>query len=232
MALEEKGFTLNKRAKISGAKLECIRRAISRTVISLWFLHDTTAEDILIDDPDWNYAFQTVPGDPEMYHMQLDMNRGLLGKVPNLRICLGHQFNWSCLWRKKQFKLKFGHRGGYHPGIKTWKKILVLAITSQNHGYAFGAIKEWVTKDHHQTPETFLQTSPSQINYTSSPLTDEDVMTSSELEKPKGMENASRIKLLKMKKVPKVLSYNIHAKETVGIGISYDESYNRLNLTS
>lgn len=115
-----------------GSKLGILRELSLRdcdiTVVS----QDTTAEEILMMNPD-GIMLSNGPGDPEDVKGASEMINGLLGKVPIFGICLGHQLiGLAC--GAKTYKLKFGHRGGNHPvlDLKTGK----VAITSQNHGYA------------------------------------------------------------------------------------------------
>ena len=94
--------------------------------------HDTTAEEILLMNPD-GIMLSNGPGDPEDVPHALDMIRGLLGKVPIFGICLGHQILAQASGLST-YKMKNGHRGLNHP-----VKNLITGlseITSQNHGFA------------------------------------------------------------------------------------------------
>jgi carbamoyl-phosphate synthase small subunit len=73
------------------------------------------------------------PGDPEPLREEVDAVRGLLGRVPVLGICLGHQLLGLATGRKT-FKLPFGHRGANHPVLE--RRTGRVLVTSQNHGFA------------------------------------------------------------------------------------------------
>jgi carbamoyl-phosphate synthase small subunit len=73
------------------------------------------------------------PGDPEPLREETDVVRSLLGRVPILGICLGHQL-LGLATGHETFKLPFGHRGANHPVLeRATGRVLV---TSQNHGFA------------------------------------------------------------------------------------------------
>jgi carbamoyl-phosphate synthase small subunit len=73
------------------------------------------------------------PGDPTDVPGAIESTRQMIGRVPILGICLGHQIAALALGAKT-FKLKFGHRGSNQP-VRCHATNRVF-MTSQNHGYA------------------------------------------------------------------------------------------------
>lgn len=115
-----------------GSKLGILRELAQRDCDVIVVSQDTTAEEILLINPD-GVMLSNGPGDPEDVKGATEMIQNLLGKIPIFGICLGHQLiGLAC--GAKTFKLKFGHRGGNHPVLDLKKN--KVAITSQNHGYA------------------------------------------------------------------------------------------------
>ncbi|MEW5921429.1 MAG: glutamine-hydrolyzing carbamoyl-phosphate synthase small subunit [Bacillota bacterium] len=91
-----------------------------------------TATEILALKPD-AIVLSNGPGNPERATGTIKMLTELLGHLPVLGICLGHQLLALALGAKT-YKLKFGHRGANHP-VKDLLRNRVY-ITSQNHGFA------------------------------------------------------------------------------------------------
>ena len=119
-----------------GSKLGILRELTQRDCDVIVVSQDTTAEEILLINPD-GVMLSNGPGDPEDVKGATEMIQNLLGKIPIFGICLGHQLiGLAC--GAKTFKLKFGHRGGNHPVLDLAKN--KVAITSQNHGYAVDQI--------------------------------------------------------------------------------------------
>jgi carbamoyl-phosphate synthase small subunit len=73
------------------------------------------------------------PGDPEPLRDETQVVRVLLGRVPVLGICLGHQL-LGLATGHATFKLSFGHRGANHPVLERRSRRVL--VTSQNHGFA------------------------------------------------------------------------------------------------
>jgi carbamoyl-phosphate synthase small subunit len=92
----------------------------------------TPAEELLAMEPS-GVLFSPGPGDPKLLEYVVDNTRKVLGQVPVMGICLGHQIIARALGADT-FKLKYGHRGGNHP-VKDLGDGRVY-ITAQNHGYA------------------------------------------------------------------------------------------------
>jgi carbamoyl-phosphate synthase small subunit len=95
----------------------------------------TSAEDVLAMQPDGVFL-SNGPADPEAVGYGVDAARALIGKVPMMGICLGHQILGLAAGGRK-FRLKFGHHGCNHPVMDL--KTSSVEITSQNHNFAIDA---------------------------------------------------------------------------------------------
>ena len=92
----------------------------------------TSAEEVLALKPDGVFL-SNGPADPAAVTYAIENIQKLLGKVPMMGICLGHQL-LALACGAKTARLKFGHHGCNHPvkNLATGK----VEITSQNHNYA------------------------------------------------------------------------------------------------
>ena len=90
------------------------------------------ARDVLARKPD-GVVLSNGPGDPAAVTYAIATIRELMGQVPMLGICLGHQL-LGLAYGGETFKLKFGHHGGNHPVQDVVTKRV--AITTQNHNFA------------------------------------------------------------------------------------------------
>ena len=95
----------------------------------------TSAEEMLEMQPS-GILLSPGPGDPQLLDYLVSNVSKLLGRVPVMGICLGHQIVARALGADT-YKLKFGHRGSNHP-VKDLDTGRVY-ITAQNHGYAVSA---------------------------------------------------------------------------------------------
>jgi len=91
----------------------------------------TPAEAVLATRP-VGVVLSNGPGDPAAVPGAGENVAKLLGNVPVLAICLGHQIAGLALGAKTR-KLKFGHHGANHPVLELATGRI--SVTSQNHGF-------------------------------------------------------------------------------------------------
>ena len=113
-----------------GCKRSILRRLAGAGAAVTVFPHDATCEELARFD---GVLLSNGPGDPGPLVEEVAVVRELLGRVPILGICLGHQL-LALAAGHETFKLPFGHRGANHPVLeRATGRVLV---TSQNHGFA------------------------------------------------------------------------------------------------
>jgi carbamoyl-phosphate synthase small subunit len=113
-----------------GCKRSILRRLAAAGAAVTVFPHDATADELVRFD---GVVLSNGPGDPEPLRDEIATVCNLLGRVPLLGICLGHQL-LALAAGQETFKLPFGHRGANHPVLeRATGRVLV---TSQNHGFA------------------------------------------------------------------------------------------------
>jgi carbamoyl-phosphate synthase small subunit len=71
------------------------------------------ASEVLKMKPD-GVLFSNGPGDPSAVPYAVQSVKDVVGQVPVMGICMGHQLLGQALGGKT-FKMKFGHHGGNHP---------------------------------------------------------------------------------------------------------------------
>jgi carbamoyl-phosphate synthase small subunit len=113
-----------------GAKRSILRRLANAGAAVTVFPHTVQAGELADFD---GVVLSNGPGDPEPLRAETEAVRGLLGKVPILGICLGHQL-LGLATGHETFKLPFGHRGANHPVLD--RRSGRVLVTSQNHGFA------------------------------------------------------------------------------------------------
>jgi carbamoyl-phosphate synthase small subunit len=112
-----------------GCKRSILRRLAGAGAAVTVFPHDATPDELGRFD---GVLLSNGPGDPEPLADEVATVRELLGRVPLLGICLGHQL-LALAAGHQTFKLPFGHRGANHPVLeRATGRVLV---TSQNHGF-------------------------------------------------------------------------------------------------
>jgi carbamoyl-phosphate synthase small subunit len=113
-----------------GAKRSILRRLAAAGAAVTVFPHSVQPDELEGFD---GVVLSNGPGDPEPLRQETETVRGLLGNVPVLGICLGHQL-LGLATGHETFKLPFGHRGANHPVLD--RRSGRVLVTSQNHGFA------------------------------------------------------------------------------------------------
>jgi len=113
-----------------GTKQSILRRLAAAGAAVTVFPHTAGVDELRRFD---GVVLSNGPGDPEPLRMETDAVRKLLGTVPVLGICLGHQLVGLATGHET-FKLPFGHRGANHPVVD--RRTGRVLVTSQNHGFA------------------------------------------------------------------------------------------------
>jgi carbamoyl-phosphate synthase small subunit len=116
-----------------GCKRSILNRLAAAGAAVTVFPHSAQVRDLHAFD---GILLSNGPGDPEPLHDEVETVRALLGRVPILGICLGHQL-LALATGHETYKLPFGHRGANHPVLE--KRSHHVLVTSQNHGFAVEA---------------------------------------------------------------------------------------------
>ncbi len=113
-----------------GCKRSILRRLAGAGAHVTVYPHTVDADELARHDA---VLLSNGPGDPEPLHEEVAAIRELLGRVPVLGICLGHQL-LGLATGHETYKLPFGHRGTNHPVLD--RRSGRVLVTSQNHGFA------------------------------------------------------------------------------------------------
>jgi carbamoyl-phosphate synthase small subunit len=113
-----------------GCKRSILRRLAKAGAAVTVFPHDADPEELEGFD---GVVLSNGPGDPEPLTNEIQTVQALLGRLPILGICLGHQL-LALATGHETFKLPFGHRGANHPVLD--RETDRVFVTSQNHGFA------------------------------------------------------------------------------------------------
>jgi carbamoyl-phosphate synthase small subunit len=134
----KKAYDWNKKGKHKivtldfGVKYNILRQLAANDMQVKVVPASTTAKEIMAMKPDGVFL-SNGPADPSAVKYAIECAKELIGKIPLMGICLGHQILGIASGAKCE-RLKFGHHGCNHP-VKNCATGTV-EITSQNHNYA------------------------------------------------------------------------------------------------
>ena len=127
-------FSDTGRARVAVVDYGCKRSILNRLA---WagasvtvFPHDADPDELARYD---GVLLSNGPGDPGVLTEEIATVSSLVGRVPILGICLGHQL-LALATGHETFKLPFGHRGANHPVVE--RATGGVLVTCQNHGFA------------------------------------------------------------------------------------------------
>ena len=113
-----------------GCKRSILRRLAAAGAAVTVYPNAVDADELAGHD---GVVLSNGPGDPEPLTAETAIVSNLLGRVPVLGICLGHQL-LGLATGHRTYKLPFGHRGANHPVVERASGRVL--VTSQNHGFA------------------------------------------------------------------------------------------------
>jgi len=119
-----------------GCKRSILRRLGAAGAAVTVYPHDVDAGELAAYD---GVVLSNGPGDPGPLRDEIATVSELLGRMPVLGICLGHQL-LALATGHETYKLPFGHRGANHPVLD--RRTGRVLVTSQNHGFAVRETEE------------------------------------------------------------------------------------------
>jgi carbamoyl-phosphate synthase small subunit len=117
---------------VKASIVRLLQEAGARVTVLPW---DTPARAVRALEPS-GVLLANGPGDPAALERCVAEVRSLVGELPLLGICLGHQLLGRAIGLDT-FKLRFGHRGANHPVLELQSGRVL--VTAQNHGFAVDA---------------------------------------------------------------------------------------------